>query len=128
MGVSFISCRHGGSLEVVEACQGGTQMSLLLVAMLLTTQTLAADPLLRLEDDWAVGLTRRDAALFQRLLADGFVYTENDRTMSRHDVLRDIVAGCGTVTQGHHQGMQIPCLCHAARRSGRVVGRGPRAR
>src|SRR5260221_10431792 len=123
MGVSFISCRHGGSLEVVEACQGGTQMSLLLVAMLLTTQTLAADPLLRLEDDWAVGLTRRDAALFQRLLADGFVYTENDRTMSRDDVLRDIAAGSDTATTAHKEGTKIPCLRTTASLPARLVRR-----
>src|SRR2546422_11059449 len=76
-------------------------MNLLLVALLLATQApgaqdTVAQVLLRLEDDWAVGLTHRDAALFQRLLADGFVYTEDDRTVGRDDVLRDVVAGPDT--------------------------------
>ncbi len=44
--------------------------------MLLATQ---APVLLRLEDDWALGLTRRDSALFRQLLADGFVYTKDDK-------------------------------------------------
>src|SRR6266550_68987 len=77
-------------------------MNLLLVALLLATQTpgaqdTVAQVLLRLEDDWTVGLTHRDAALFRRLLADGFVYTEDDRTVGREDVLRDVVAGPDTV-------------------------------
>src|SRR5881409_1629636 len=46
-------------------------MNLLLVALLLATQApgaqdTAAQVLLRLEDDWTVGLTHRDAALFRR--------------------------------------------------------------
>src|SRR5256885_9701300 len=62
-------------------------MNLLLVALLLATQApgaqdTVAQVLLRLEDDWTVGLTHRDAALFRRLLADGFIYTEDDRTRS----------------------------------------------
>src|SRR3989442_5452521 len=38
---------------------------------------------LRLEDDWAVALIHRDVAVFRRLLADGFIYTEDDRTVGR---------------------------------------------
>jgi uncharacterized protein DUF4440 len=102
-------------------------MNLLLVAMLLATQAPAADPLLRLEDDWAVGLTRRDAALFQRLLADGFVYTENDRTMSRDDVLRDIVTGSDTVTTAHNEDMKVHRFGTTAIVTGWLVvsGHGP---
>ena len=63
--------------------------------------------LLRLEDDWAVGLTHRDAVLFRRLLAEGFVYTEDDRTVDRDEALRDIVAGSDTVEQAHNEAMQV---------------------
>jgi len=63
--------------------------------------------LLRLEDDWAIGLTRRDLALFQRLLADGFVYTEDDRTVDRDAVLHDIVAGPDTVATAHNEEMRV---------------------
>src|SRR5881409_3988551 len=87
-------------------------MNLLLVALLLATQApgaqdTAAQVLLRLEDDWALGLTRRDAALFRRLLADGFVYTEDDRTVGRDDVLRDVVAGSDTVETAHNEAMKV---------------------
>src|SRR6266571_8498379 len=87
-------------------------MNLLLVALLLATQApgaqdTVAQVLLRLEDDWAVGLTHRDAALFRRLLADGFVYSEDDRTVGRDDVLRDIVAGPDTVEEAHNEAMKV---------------------
>src|SRR3989440_12563897 len=59
--------------------------------------------LLRLEDDWAQALIHRDAAVFRRLLADGFIYTEDDRTVSRDDVLRDMVAGPDTVKTAHNE-------------------------
>src|SRR5256885_5374661 len=42
-----------------------------------------ARALLQLEDDWARALIRRDATVFRRLLADGFIYTEDDRTVGR---------------------------------------------
>ena len=63
--------------------------------------------LLRLEDDWAVGLTRRDIAVFQRLLADGFIYTEDDRTVGRDAVLHDIVAGTDTVATARNEEMKV---------------------
>ncbi len=63
--------------------------------------------LLHLEDDWAVGLTQRDVALFQRLLANGFVYTEDDRTVGRADVLHDMVAGTDTVETAHNEEMMV---------------------
>src|SRR5881628_1508864 len=87
-------------------------MNLLLVALLLATQApgaqdTVAQVLLRLEDDWTVGLTHRDAALFRRLLADGFVYTEDDRTVGRDDVLRDVAAGPDTVESAHNEDMKV---------------------
>jgi Domain of unknown function (DUF4440) len=63
--------------------------------------------LLRLEDDWAVGLIHRDSTLFGRLLADGFVYTEDDRTVGREDVLHDVVAGPDTVATAHNEAMEV---------------------
>ena len=70
-----------------------------------------ADPatraLLRLEDSWATALIARDGATFHRLLAPGFVYTEDDRLMSRGDVLRDVVSGPDTVNSAHNEGMVV---------------------
>src|SRR2546422_11356832 len=106
-------------------------MNLLLVALLLATQApgaqdTVAQVLLRLEDDWTVGLTHRDVALFRRLLADGFIYTEDDRTVGRDDVLRDVVAGPDTLESAHHEGMKGYRVGATAIVTGRFVGGGPR--
>jgi hypothetical protein len=63
--------------------------------------------LTRLENAWADGLVKRDAALFEKLLAPKFVYTENDKLMSRADVLHDVVAGTDTVTAARNEGMEV---------------------
>src|SRR5438034_8099776 len=104
-------------------------MNLLLVALLLATQApgaqdTVAQVLLRLEDDWAVGLTHRDAALFRRLLADGFIYTEDDRTVGRDDLLRDIVAGPDTVEAAHNEEMRVHPFGSTAVVTGWLVVRG----
>ena len=46
-----------------------------------------AAELIRLENQWTTGLVKRDRALFEKLLAPKFVYTENDKLMSRAEVL-----------------------------------------
>ena len=125
-------------------------MHLLLVTMLLATQPLEprsapsltaqldgqtpsvrdteAHVLLRLEDEWALGLTRRDAAVFRRLLADGFVYTEDDRTVGRDEVLHDIVAGPDTVETAHNEDMQVHRFGTTAIVTGWLVVAGRRPR
>jgi hypothetical protein len=63
--------------------------------------------LTRLENAWASGLVKRDVALFEKLLAPKFVYTENDKLMRRTEVLRDISSGSDTVTAAHNEGMEV---------------------
>lgn len=63
--------------------------------------------LTRLENDWAAGLVKRDRALFERLLAPRFVYTENDRLSRRSDVLHDVAEGSDTATAAHNEGMEV---------------------
>lgn len=94
------------------------------VAMVQDTQ---ARTLLQLEDDWAVALIHRDAAVFGRLLADGFIYTEDDRTMTRDDVLHDIVAGPDTVKTAHNEDMRVHRFGATAVVTGWLVvgGNGP---
>jgi len=63
--------------------------------------------LVRLENAWASGLVKRDSALFEKLLAPKFVYTENDKLMRRADVLHDVVSGRDTVTAAHNEDMEV---------------------
>jgi ketosteroid isomerase-like protein len=83
-----------------------------------------ARTLLRLEDNWATALVRRDGATFQRLLADGFVYTEDDRTMSREAVLHDVVAGPDTAEAAANEDLDVHCFGATATVTGWLVVRG----
>lgn len=79
---------------------------------------------MRLEDEWATALVRRDETTFRRLLADGFVYTEDDRTVSRDALLRDIVAGPDTVEAAHNEDMRVHCFGPTAAVTGWLITRG----
>jgi hypothetical protein len=63
--------------------------------------------LLQLEETWTTALVKRDEATFKKLLAAGFIYTEDNRVMSRGEVLREIVSGSDTVTASHNEGMVV---------------------
>ena len=67
----------------------------------------ATQQLLRLEDGWAAALIARDGATFQRLLAPGFVYTEDDKTVGRDQVLHDVVSPSDSVIAARKAGMQV---------------------
>lgn len=84
-------------------------MTVLLLAVLLVTNVQDADTraLLRLEDQWASALVKRDSVVFNRLLAANFVYTENDQMMDRAAVLHSVVAGPDTVTAAHNEDMRV---------------------
>jgi hypothetical protein len=90
--------------------------SILLVALFAPTalaqkkvkeQKPGAVELVRLENQWAAGLVRRDRALFDKLLSPKFVYTENDKLMRREEVLNDITSGADTVTAARNEGMEV---------------------
>jgi hypothetical protein len=63
--------------------------------------------LLRLEDGWATALVQRDTGYFRRTLAPGFVYSEDDRTYNRAEVLRDLVSAADSVTESHNEDMTV---------------------
>jgi hypothetical protein len=66
-----------------------------------------AAELTRLENQWTAGLVRRDSALFDRLLAPRFVYTEDDKLMRREDVLHDVATSTDTVRAARNEGMEV---------------------
>lgn len=84
-------------------------MTALLLALALVAQGQDADTraLLRLEDEWASALVKRDTVTFKRLLADGFVYTENDQVMDRAAVLEFVSRGPDTVEAAHNEELQV---------------------
>jgi hypothetical protein len=71
-----------------------------------TTKTVSPSAaVLRLEDDWAKGLVKRDRALFERLLAPGFIYSEDTTTIDRAAAMQSLVAG-DVVTEAHNEKME----------------------
>jgi hypothetical protein len=62
--------------------------------------------LINLENGWARGLVRRDRAMFRRLLASDFVYTENAEVMGAKEVIAS-VTGSDTVTWAGNEGMKV---------------------
>jgi hypothetical protein len=61
---------------------------------------------IQLEDQWTTALVRRDQATFDRLLAPGFVYTEDASVMSRADVIKS-VSGSDRVEWARNEGMKV---------------------
>ena len=63
-------------------------------------------PPLKLEDQWTTALVRRETRTFDRLLAPGFVYTENASVMNRDDVIKS-VTGSDRVEWARNEGMRL---------------------
>jgi hypothetical protein len=84
-------------------------MTALILALALIVQGQDADTreLLRLEDAWASALVKRDTVTFKRLLAGGFIYTENDQVMDRAAVLEFVSRGSDTVEAAHNEALQV---------------------
>lgn len=100
-------------------------------ALLLSLATQACAPrdpdvraLLQLEDGWASAVVRRDSTTFERLLDPGFIYTENDRLMTRAEVLHDVVRSPDTVTAAHNEDMVVHCFGTTAVVTGWLVLEG----
>ena len=71
-----------------------------------TARTPDERAVLDLEEAWAKAVVKRDAATFKRLLAPGFVYTEDDRVQTGDQLTHDIVSGTGTVTEARNEQLQ----------------------
>jgi len=65
------------------------------------------DQLLKLENDYAHALVKHDTAFFRKLLAPGFIYTENDSIYSRETVLNGLASVKNIVKDAHNEDMQV---------------------
>lgn len=66
----------------------------------------ASPPPIQLEEEWGAALVRRDTIAFGRLLAPGFVYTENALVMDRMEVIKS-VTGPDHVEWARNEGMKV---------------------
>jgi ketosteroid isomerase-like protein len=76
----------------------------------------------KLEDAWATALVRRDRAVFERMLAPKFIYTEDSTTVDRTTLLRGIFTD--VVTEAHNDSMEVHPFGNTAVVTGWLVVKG----
>jgi len=89
-----------------------------------TTRSPDERAVLDLEEAWATGVVKRDAATFKRLLAPGFVYTEDDRVQTGDQLTSDIISGTDTVTEARNEQMQTRAFDNAMIVTGWLIMQG----
>lgn len=70
-------------------------------------QTAAARALFKLENDWTVGLVKRDTILFKRITDQRFVYTEDAAVIPRADLINGIATNPDKVESSHNEDMTV---------------------
>ena len=80
--------------------------------------------LLRLEDDWARALTRRDAGFFRRTLHPAYVYSDERGVFTKEQVIAEQTAPSDTVTFAANEDMRVHVHGNAAVVTGILVVRG----
>jgi len=63
--------------------------------------------IMRLENDWASALVKRDKAVFNKLLATDFFYTENEKMYTRAEVIESAMSETDTVNSAYNKDMQV---------------------
>jgi len=65
-----------------------------------------------------------DRSNFRRTLAPGFVYSENDRTYTREEVLRDLLSPSDTISDARNEQMSVHLFGSTAVVTGWLIVRG----
>jgi ketosteroid isomerase-like protein len=81
-------------------------LSLCAASLLAQAPRAAILPPIQLEEQWTRALVQRDARTFDRLLAPGFVYTEDASVMNRDEVIKS-VSGPDRVEWARNEGMKV---------------------
>ena len=63
--------------------------------------------LVKLETDFTIALMKTDSVTFEKLLAPDFVYTENEKSYSRNEMMSSLMSGIDTVESAHNEDMQV---------------------
>lgn len=111
-------------------------MSLLVLALVSAPSIVGAQveatkrAIAALEETWIKAVIDRDARTFDRLLAPGFVYTEDDRVYTKQQLIQDITTSTDTVTAGRNEDLTVRVFGTTAIATGWLIliGRGPRGK
>lgn len=84
--------------------------------------------IMRLENDWASALVKRDKAVFNKLLASDFFYTENEKMYTRAEVIQSAMSVTDTVNSAYNRDMNVHIKDKTAIVTGwlYVNGKGPK--
>ena len=63
--------------------------------------------IIQLENNWAKALITHNEPVFNKLLATGFIYTENEKMYSREDVIRSAMSVEDTIRDAYNKDMQV---------------------
>ena len=74
--------------------------------------TLEERTLVKLENDWAQGVIRRDAKAIRTLVAPQWVYTDESGTMTREQGITAFTTGTDTVQQAGNEEMKVILYDH----------------
>lgn len=83
-----------------------------------------ARQLLRLEDQWAAALVKRDASFFRRTLHADYVYSDERGTFTKDQVIAEQVGSADTVTYAANEDMRAHMHGSAAVVTGILIVRG----
>ena len=89
--------------------------------------TAAQRMLYRLEDQWAQGVVRRDAATVRRLVAPKWIYSDESGTMNREQGIASFTSGPDTVTSAGNDNMKAVVYGNTAIVTGILWMRGHNA-
>jgi hypothetical protein len=70
--------------------------------------------LIKMENDWAKALIRRDEKMFNAYLSPDFLYTENETLYSRSQVMQVLMSPEETVQQAYNEDLQVHITDKAA--------------
>lgn len=83
--------------------------------------------LYRLEDQWAQGVVKRDAATVRRLVAPRWIYSDESGTMNREQGIASFTSGSDTVTAAGNDNMKAVVYGNTAIVTGILWMRGHNA-
>lgn len=63
--------------------------------------------IVKLETDFTIALMKNDTSVFEKLMAPGFIYSENEKTYSRSEMLSSLTAGQDTVESAYNRDMTV---------------------
>jgi len=67
-------------------------MSISVVGQTDTSTSKDSIHIIKLENEWARAMVRKDEKVFQRLLASDFFYTENDKMYTRAEIMASLMS------------------------------------